>query len=442
MRSLGILMASFAVTAYCRLTLLPRPQTSFSMADNPIAKTLCSWTRFLTFMYLPVFNFNLLLNPQVLSFDWGMDAIPRITSLWDQRNIYSIGFYMTLFALTYMCVQILLKRHKFVAKHQRRLPSGIQYQLQHNSHRKSRPKKKYSSYNGSCCSHLPPTSFSETLPFVKQNLLRPTMQTTTAQLSCICQFCKQEQTLHAADTHTSTCRLLNNNNNNNNNNTVFTDCFCHQLLSSSGTPHLISLALHKAIAAVKPSQARSSSSSSNSTTASNNSSGSTTSFCSSQSSSSTDSPTSYSKKQIQNLHKRECHNNNNHRSNTSIRSSLCPQEVPDSVANACVLAMVLAFLILPFLPATNLFIYVGFVVAERLLYLPSVGYCLLVGYGIAKLMEPLKSPQAKRRKISTLLCLSIALSVMSVRTIHRNLDWKDEESLYRSAIQVNPPKGR
>lgn len=41
----------------------------------------------------------------------------------------------------------------------------------------------------------------------------------------------------------------------------------------------------------------------------------------------------------------------------------------------------LALLSLPFLPASNLFFPVGFVVAERVLYLPSMGSCLLVAYG-------------------------------------------------------------
>uniref|UniRef100_A0A4W5RG02 Transmembrane O-mannosyltransferase targeting cadherins 2a n=1 Tax=Hucho hucho TaxID=62062 RepID=A0A4W5RG02_9TELE len=41
----------------------------------------------------------------------------------------------------------------------------------------------------------------------------------------------------------------------------------------------------------------------------------------------------------------------------------------------------LGLLSLPFLPATNLFFYVGFVVAERLLYIPSMGFCLLVAVG-------------------------------------------------------------
>lgn len=40
-----------------------------------------------------------------------------------------------------------------------------------------------------------------------------------------------------------------------------------------------------------------------------------------------------------------------------------------------------ALLVVPFLPASNLPAYVGFVVAERVLYLPSMGACLLVALG-------------------------------------------------------------
>ena len=39
--------------------------------------------------------------------------------------------------------------------------------------------------------------------------------------------------------------------------------------------------------------------------------------------------------------------------------------------------VLLVGLSVPFIPATNLFFYVGFVVAERILYIPSIGFCLL-----------------------------------------------------------------
>jgi hypothetical protein len=46
--------------------------------------------------------------------------------------------------------------------------------------------------------------------------------------------------------------------------------------------------------------------------------------------------------------------------------------------------MGLAFLVVPFLPASNIFFRVGFVVAERVLYLSSVGSCILVVLGITE----------------------------------------------------------
>ena len=50
-------------------------------------------------------------------------------------------------------------------------------------------------------------------------------------------------------------------------------------------------------------------------------------------------------------------------------------------------AMSLALLVLPFMPASNLFFRVGFVVAERVLYLPSAGFCLLVALGATALQQ-------------------------------------------------------
>ncbi|MCL4149593.1 UNVERIFIED_CONTAM: hypothetical protein GTU68_067204 [Idotea baltica] len=98
----------------------------------------------------------------------------------------------------------------------------------------------------------------------------------------------------------------------------------------------------------------------------------------------------------------------------------------------------LALLILPFMPATNLFFYVGFVVAERILYIPSMGSCLLVGWGAHILHSRARSQRAKRGLWMALVALFF---LFSVRTWRRNRDWTTEENLYRSGIPINPPKG-
>ena len=51
------------------------------------------------------------------------------------------------------------------------------------------------------------------------------------------------------------------------------------------------------------------------------------------------------------------------------------------------LAFALTLVVLPFLPASNLFFPVGFVVAERVLYLPSMGYCLVVAMGTSRILH-------------------------------------------------------
>lgn len=89
-----------------------------------------------------------------------------------------------------------------------------------------------------------------------------------------------------------------------------------------------------------------------------------------------------------------------------------------------------------YIPASNALFYVGFVVAERVLYIPSVGYCLLVGCSAAALA---KSTSGRRSTVVYAL-YATTVATYSLRTVLRNRDWHDEESLYRSGIQVNPPK--
>ncbi|XP_027292837.1 protein O-mannosyl-transferase TMTC4 isoform X4 [Cricetulus griseus] len=55
-----------------------------------------------------------------------------------------------------------------------------------------------------------------------------------------------------------------------------------------------------------------------------------------------------------------------------------------------ILTLGLGFLVIPFLPASNLFFRVGFVVAERVLYLPSAGYCMLLTFGFGALSRHTK----------------------------------------------------
>lgn len=135
------------------------------------------------------------------------------------------------------------------------------------------------------------------------------------------------------------------------------------------------------------------------------------------------------------------HNTDPEPPKTTVNGSHRPHRCPTRMSlppTENLVFLSLAIMSLPFLPATNLFFYVGFVIAERVLYIPSMGFCLLVATGARAVHVRLRSPWCR----SVLLCLCAALVLLNgVRTVCRNRDWSDEESLYKSGISVNPAKG-
>uniref|UniRef100_A0A8C6C8H4 Protein O-mannosyl-transferase TMTC1 n=1 Tax=Monodon monoceros TaxID=40151 RepID=A0A8C6C8H4_MONMO len=94
----------------------------------------------------------------------------------------------------------------------------------------------------------------------------------------------------------------------------------------------------------------------------------------------------------------------------------------------------LLFLVFPFIPASNLFFRVGFVVAERVLYMPSMGYCILFVHGMSKLCTWLNRCGAATLSVSTVLLLLL----FSWKTMKQNEIWLSRESLFRSGVQTLP----
>lgn len=291
-RSLASVAACLFAILLLRLQVTWGNTPEFATADNPTARASSIITRFLTFSYLPTLNFKLLLCPITLSFDWSMDAIPRITSFFDTRNVISLFFYAMLFQATKMAAR------------------KLYYKQLKKSRKGSKASKK--KINESVCGMV-------------QN--------------CSCPVCHHSLSEH----HSLPCRTNNNNNNMNS----FSVCICQP-----------------------------------------------------------------------EAHQKHC------------KTSEIKRRSP--YATVLIAA---AFLTLPFMPATNLFFYVGFVVAERVLYLPSVGYCLLIGLGVSRLRR------TKYYWRMACVAFTVLLLVFSLKTIRRNRDWQNEEMLYRSAIPVNPPKG-
>lgn len=284
-RSIGVITGGLLLLIVGRLKIGGATTPEFASADNPTARHPSRLTRSLTFLYLPAASARMLLCPSILSFDWSMDAIPRITGFNDVRNLESLCLYGALAAAGVWVVRGLRTNR-----------SPVYEKL-----------------------------FS------------------TTRASSRCPVCAGRR--HGG-CHTDGCRAANNNNNNGPG-----DCYC------------------------------------------------------------------------------------------SKRVSLAKEEISSRTKAATAVATSLGFLTIPFLPASNLFFYVGFVIAERILYLPSVGACLSVGAGIAGAIRIARRTSKSRGRV-VLAITACLLGLMAAKTLRRNLDWYDEESLYRSALHVNPPKGK
>lgn len=267
---------------FLRISIMGKQAPDFSPSDNPAANCESSLTRLLTFLYLPAFNFWLLLSPRTLSFDWSMDAIPLVASLLDPRCAIIVMFYGFLAILGLYCLTRCFLHFE----------TSVEDLIEKETMKKE------------------PISASRRKDCASRNGKKQTKKST------LCTYVAEP----SKDTKYNSLLQYHNNN------------LPMRTFNVINRNHLLQAAL-----------------------------------------------------------------------------------------------ISLAILTLSFLPASNLFFYVGFVVAERILYIPSVGFCLLIAVG-ADIIWKACSEQQQRLFSGFLVCVLI-LSV--TRTVQRNWDWQNEETLYR-----------
>jgi tetratricopeptide (TPR) repeat protein len=89
------------------------------------------------------------------------------------------------------------------------------------------------------------------------------------------------------------------------------------------------------------------------------------------------------------------------------------------------------------LPGANLLVAVGTIFGERLLYLPSVGFCLAVG----ALAGEVAARSALARRVALAAAL-LAAVVLGVRTVGYAAAWADEVSLFSEAVRSQPASAK
>jgi len=80
---------------------------------------------------------------------------------------------------------------------------------------------------------------------------------------------------------------------------------------------------------------------------------------------------------------------------------------------------------------------IGTIMGERLLYAPSLGFCILVAYLLAKHFKFIKT-QSNRPSGFALWVIVAILVIYSAKILDRNPEWKNEESLYEAEVLKSP----
>lgn len=102
---------------------------------------------------------------------------------------------------------------------------------------------------------------------------------------------------------------------------------------------------------------------------------------------------------------------------------------------APLIAFAALWVFITLLPVMNIYALGRNVFAERYLYLPSVGFCLLVAVIAASLLKRL--PENLRKPLSALLLVGVVVW-FSAESFARTPDWHDDATLFRKTLDVSP----
>lgn len=98
----------------------------------------------------------------------------------------------------------------------------------------------------------------------------------------------------------------------------------------------------------------------------------------------------------------------------------------------------MVLVILPLIPVSNFFFPIGATLAERFLFIPSLGFALLLAALAGRLLPRLNQPVLK---LSTIF-FAITSLVFGFLTIDRNWAWESNETLYSADIEHRPNSAR
>jgi len=112
-----------------------------------------------------------------------------------------------------------------------------------------------------------------------------------------------------------------------------------------------------------------------------------------------------------------------------------------------VLSFAIFYFAITFSLYSNLIITIGTSFGERLLFIPSLGFCLVLAYFILQLVKPLKENSVEWQKVKSnaggaLVIVALLIGTYSWKTIDRNKAWKDNNTLYSTDVATSSNSAR
>jgi len=114
-----------------------------------------------------------------------------------------------------------------------------------------------------------------------------------------------------------------------------------------------------------------------------------------------------------------------------------------NIRKKSVVAFAILFYLLTLSPVANVFLIIGSTMAERFMYIPSLGFCIIVTWLLIKLtkVERIKSKFGNLKQFfsvnsSVMTIVIIVVGLYSIKTYTRSKDWKGNVELFGHDVEI------
>ena len=92
----------------------------------------------------------------------------------------------------------------------------------------------------------------------------------------------------------------------------------------------------------------------------------------------------------------------------------------------------LLWFVLNYIPISHIIPFASAPIAERYIYLPSIGIWLMAGYGVSRLWR------YERYRPIMVSGLTLLIVILALKTWSRNKEWHDDISLFNALVRIDP----